>query len=273
MRSFIYLYGTLIKHRDNLNYFPTVKHCIKFLDYEEAFMKATTLIRPSQELAHVTTFNHWSVYWYLNCERWPKHLIRKASTYESVTKSFRTGRLERELQMVQLSATTCSCIAILWVNLVRFTVITLRLAFNKCLLLLLLFISLWTQSGNFWIHFRKTISKENWNWILLSKYPAVTRNKTVVASGRGDLWSVCVDIPWELRRGQILLLDLELELMFPVINQEMIQIIILWSSKMTEFIKILSRLHNLPSWCYISMNILAYKCNINMTDYVGRNKI
>jgi hypothetical protein len=31
----------------------------------------------------------------------------------SVSKSFRTGRLERELQMVQLSATRCSCIAIL----------------------------------------------------------------------------------------------------------------------------------------------------------------
>jgi hypothetical protein len=28
-----------------------------------------------------------------------------------VTKSFWTGRLERELQMVQLSATRCSCIA------------------------------------------------------------------------------------------------------------------------------------------------------------------
>jgi hypothetical protein len=33
--------------------------------------------------------------------------------YEGVSKSFRTGRLERELQMVQLSATRCSCIAIL----------------------------------------------------------------------------------------------------------------------------------------------------------------
>jgi hypothetical protein len=38
--------------------------------------------------------------------------------YEGVSKSFRTDRLERELQMVQLSATTCSCIAILWVSLV-----------------------------------------------------------------------------------------------------------------------------------------------------------
>jgi hypothetical protein len=33
--------------------------------------------------------------------------------YEDVTKSFRTGRLERELQMVELSATRRSCIAIL----------------------------------------------------------------------------------------------------------------------------------------------------------------
>jgi hypothetical protein len=33
--------------------------------------------------------------------------------YEGVSKSFRTGRLERELQMIQFSATRCSCIAIL----------------------------------------------------------------------------------------------------------------------------------------------------------------
>jgi len=33
--------------------------------------------------------------------------------YDGVSKSFRTGRLERELQMVQLSETRCSYIAIL----------------------------------------------------------------------------------------------------------------------------------------------------------------
>jgi hypothetical protein len=33
--------------------------------------------------------------------------------YDGVSKSFRTGRLERELQMEQLSSTRCSCIAIL----------------------------------------------------------------------------------------------------------------------------------------------------------------
>jgi hypothetical protein len=45
--------------------------------------------------------------------------------YGDVSKSFRTGHLERELQMVQLSATRCSSIAILWVSLVSFAVITL----------------------------------------------------------------------------------------------------------------------------------------------------
>jgi len=47
---------------------------------------------------------------------------------EGVSKSFRTGRLERELQMVQLSATECSCIAILWVSLVSFAATTLCVA-------------------------------------------------------------------------------------------------------------------------------------------------
>jgi hypothetical protein len=48
--------------------------------------------------------------------------------YEGVSKSFRTGRLERELQMVQLSATRCSCIAILRVSLVSFAAITFCVA-------------------------------------------------------------------------------------------------------------------------------------------------
>jgi hypothetical protein len=48
--------------------------------------------------------------------------------YASVTKSFRIGRLERELQMVQLCATRWSCIGILWVSLVSYAAITLNLA-------------------------------------------------------------------------------------------------------------------------------------------------
>jgi hypothetical protein len=45
-------------------------------------------------------------------------------TYEGVSKSFWTGHMEWELQMVQLSATRCSCITILWASLVSFATIT-----------------------------------------------------------------------------------------------------------------------------------------------------
>jgi hypothetical protein len=50
---------------------------------------------------------------------------------EGVSKSFRTGRLDRELQMVQLSATRCNCIVILWVSLVSFAAITLCVASQR----------------------------------------------------------------------------------------------------------------------------------------------
>jgi hypothetical protein len=51
--------------------------------------------------------------------------------YDGVSKSFRIGHLERELQMVQFSATMCSCIAILWVSLVSFADITLCVASQR----------------------------------------------------------------------------------------------------------------------------------------------
>jgi hypothetical protein len=66
--------------------------------------------------------------------------------YEGVSKSSRTGRLERELKMVQLSAARCSCIAILWVSLVNFAAVTLCVASHRVFIVV---ISLWTQSGNF----------------------------------------------------------------------------------------------------------------------------
>jgi hypothetical protein len=53
------------------------------------------------------------------------------SEYEGMTKSFRTGRLERELQMVQLSASRCSCIAILRISLVSFVAITFFFAYQR----------------------------------------------------------------------------------------------------------------------------------------------
>jgi hypothetical protein len=51
--------------------------------------------------------------------------------YESVSKSFRAGRLEREQQIVQLSATGCSCIAILWVSVVSIAAISLFVAYQR----------------------------------------------------------------------------------------------------------------------------------------------
>jgi hypothetical protein len=56
---------------------------------------------------------------------------RQTDRYEGVSKSFRTGRLKRELQMVQVSATRCSCIASLWVSLVSFAAIILRVASQR----------------------------------------------------------------------------------------------------------------------------------------------
>jgi hypothetical protein len=51
--------------------------------------------------------------------------------YEGVSKTFRTGRLDQGLQIVQLSATRCNCIDISWVSLVSFATVTLRIASQR----------------------------------------------------------------------------------------------------------------------------------------------
>jgi hypothetical protein len=56
------------------------------------------------------------------------NFVSRWRKYDSVSKSFRTGRLERELQMVQLSATRCNRVAVLWVSLVTFAAVTLCVA-------------------------------------------------------------------------------------------------------------------------------------------------
>jgi hypothetical protein len=58
----------------------------------------------------------------VNMDNWVE---TKGLMYEGVSKSFRPGRLEREMQMVQLCATRCTCIAVLWVSLLSFTAIAL----------------------------------------------------------------------------------------------------------------------------------------------------
>jgi hypothetical protein len=63
----------------------------------------------------------------------------KYTVYEGVSKSFRTGRLHWELQVVQLSATRCSCITILWVSLVSFVAVTLCVASQRVFIVLSLY--------------------------------------------------------------------------------------------------------------------------------------
>jgi hypothetical protein len=105
---------------------------------------------------------HWRFLWFSsvspgNCRNCTLTLASITSTssyyvlHEGVSKSFRTGRLQRELQMVQLSATRCSCISILWVSLVSFAAISLCVASQRVFIIVVVYFVM-TQSGNFWIH-------------------------------------------------------------------------------------------------------------------------
>jgi hypothetical protein len=69
--------------------------------------------------------------------------------YEDVSKGFQTGRLERELQIVQLSATKCSCIAIMWVSLVNFAAVTLRVASQRVFIVVVVYFVIDSVSGKF----------------------------------------------------------------------------------------------------------------------------
>jgi hypothetical protein len=55
---------------------------------------------------------------------------------EGVYKSFRTGRLERELHMVKFSAIRCSGIAIVWVSLVSFAAIVFCVASQRVFIII-----------------------------------------------------------------------------------------------------------------------------------------
>jgi len=63
------------------------------------------------------------------------------TAYEGVSKSFWTGRLEWDLQMVQLSAIRCSCVTMLWVNLVSFATITLCVASQRMFVVVVDFVT------------------------------------------------------------------------------------------------------------------------------------
>jgi len=128
----------------------------------------------------------------------------RVEIYEGVPKIFRTRRLKRELQMVQLFATKCNCIAIVWVSLVSFAVITLCVASQRVFIAVVVVYFLMTQSGNFWIHpHMKGISRA-----VICSPPPVTATlgitQTRVFKTRGSYSGHCasrgVSLKFRLRR-------------------------------------------------------------------------
>jgi hypothetical protein len=71
---------------------------------------------------------------------WVITSLNLSQVYQGVSRSFQTGCLEQELQMVQLSATRCSCVAILWASLVSSAAITLCVASQQVFIIVAYFI-------------------------------------------------------------------------------------------------------------------------------------
>jgi hypothetical protein len=110
---------TVTGHVTRLNIFWSLESKIKTTDGTQIFSKTRRFHTGGLECLVLQPFESLT-----SCD----HSVK---LNEGVSKSFRTGRMERELQMVQLSATRCSCIAILWVSLVSFAAITLCVASQR----------------------------------------------------------------------------------------------------------------------------------------------
>jgi hypothetical protein len=85
--------------------------------------------------------------------------------YEGVSKIFRTGRLERKLQMVQLSATRCTCIAIFWVSLVSFATVIFCVASQRVIPKVSIYFVI-DSVRTFWIHPRILNLGVGWKWVV-----------------------------------------------------------------------------------------------------------
>jgi hypothetical protein len=90
----------------------------------------------------------------------PSGCLLITGTIRGCIQKFRTGRLERVLQMVQLSATKCSYIAILWVSLVSFAAISLCVASQRVIPKVSVYF-VRTESGNFRIHTPTNLTQLN----------------------------------------------------------------------------------------------------------------
>jgi hypothetical protein len=122
-----------------------------------------------------------------------KHDILKVSEfqhqYEGVPKSFRTGYLERELQMLQFSATRCICIAILWVSLVSFAAMTLWVASQQVFIVVSVYFVIDSV--------RKLLDTPSYNWFKLLGFHNLLVTSSILIHNTAlctDIWSITDDI-------------------------------------------------------------------------------
>jgi hypothetical protein len=130
------------------NYEQSCKESIMWRSYGSCHVRASVYGNHTMTILCVIRFEGYHVR-YLSCDDHVNHVMWGSLlmtitrrpyycddlwchvAYEDMSISFWTGRLERELQMVQLSASRCSCIAILWVSLVSFATIILCVASQR----------------------------------------------------------------------------------------------------------------------------------------------
>jgi hypothetical protein len=109
-----------------------------------------------------------------------RSLLSCDAVYKSVSRSFRTGSLKREMQMIQLSTNRCSYIAVLWVSLVSFAFITLCVASQRVFIVV---ISLWLSPETFGYNLvllrkdktcqRTFLQPSSGSWSVLKYYPGI----------------------------------------------------------------------------------------------------
>jgi hypothetical protein len=132
--QYIFMAWYLVKHRDNSTFTFTCysngwSECVAVTEFVIA---STGPFVPQIVLNLFVSLRIWKVHWVdTKCLRQALQHVMKLLfyvIYEGSSKSFRTGRLEQELQMVQFFASRCNGIAILWVSLVSSAAITLCVA-------------------------------------------------------------------------------------------------------------------------------------------------
>jgi hypothetical protein len=110
-----------------------------FKQQSALFLNPWILLNVSKRMARTDSPIHTYIHTYI-------HTHTHTHTHEGVFKSFRTGRLEQELQTVKLSATRCSCIAVLWVSVVGFAALTLCVASQRVFIA----VSVYIVIGSVW---------------------------------------------------------------------------------------------------------------------------